>query len=494
MTGKCSCKIDVKDIDVEKIKNIKNEEEKEENRIIKCYKCENIAIINSRVNTCKECFIKVFSKNFRGNLRTRCLNKVEKGRFLSILASGDYVSTSLIHLLLSRNDDRHYKEEVGKGEESYSESRRNIRKITDSDDIKLRLIVNIEDIVNKEDFRTESKKYFETVESVFMKFDEECRIEKGRESDNIMESKISDVTIANIKSCNFLHMKRQIKEDNNCKKEKEGWDRCNEECDEFIERCKQIYEEDSDLGSHIRRLIKLLNLKAYFQHYLRNNVFNSSKTNSGGMDSVINGIGFTDNNSSNSKSNINKTSNESGNEVNGIYLLSGDTMDDICRQAVYLTCLGLGEQVSYRSAFVDTESLEGVKILRPLKTFSDKEVSFYHRINKLSQMGKMYSIPKSRSSILGCINIFTEEINTRSSSGLHNIIKVTNKLINTPSKQRCTVCEIHEEKEDCAKNSRTNEYVCNGCNYFKVIHTESYEFFKNKFIEARTHESKCQNQ
>ncbi|UVC54539.1 hypothetical protein MACJ_004089 [Theileria orientalis] len=458
MTGKCSCKIDLKNIDVEKIKNINNEEEKKEKSVIKCYKCENIAIINSRVNTCGECFINLFSKNFRGNLRTRCLNKVEKGRFLSILASGDYVSTSLIHLLLSRNDDRHYKEEVEQYEEKHSENRRSIRKITDSDDIKLRLIVNIDDVVSEEDFRTESNKYFEAVESVFLKFNGECRLQKGRESNNIMESRITDVTIANVKGCNFLHMKRQTKEDNDSKVENERFNRCNEECDEFMERCKQIYEEDSDLAAHIRRIVKLINLRAYFRHYLRNNVVNSSKANSTSTASVMNGIGSSDNASSNSNSNINMI-NGNRDEVNDIYLLSGDTMDDICRQAVYLTCLGLGEQVSYRSAFVDTESLEGVKILRPLKTFSDKEVSFYHRINKLSQVGKIYTSSKSRASILGCINLFTEEINTRSSSGLHNIIKVTNKLINTPSKQRCTVCEMHEEKEDYAKNNRTNEYV-----------------------------------
>ncbi|BAM42409.1 conserved hypothetical protein [Theileria orientalis strain Shintoku] len=493
MTGKCSCKIDLKEVNVEKIKNKNNEKEKEEKGIIKCYKCENIAIINSRVNTCKECFINLVSKNFRGNLRTKCLNKVEKRRFLAILASGDYVSTSLIHMVLSRNNDRHYKEEVEEYEENHRGKGVNMRKITDSDDIKLRLIVNIEEAVSEEDFRRESNEYFETVESVFLKFSGECGLEKGRESTSIMESKISDVTIASVKGCNFLHTKRQCKEDNDSEVEKKMPNRCNEECAEFMERCKKVYEEDSDLGTHVRRLVKLINLKAYIQQYVRNNGINSSKINDSGMASGVNGPDSRDKTNVNSNIDINSTSDGIAEEGSGIYLLSGDTMDDICRQTVYLTCLGLGEQVSYRSAFVDTESLEGVKILRPLKTFSDKEVAFYHRINKLSQVEKMYTSPKSRASILGCINLFTEEISTRSSTGLHNIIKVTNRLISTPRKQRCTVCETHEE-EDSGKNNGNKEYVCNGCNYFKEVHSESYGFFKNKFIEARTHESKCQNQ
>ncbi|GBE59371.1 cytoplasmic tRNA 2-thiolation 2 isoform X2 [Babesia ovata] len=335
-----------------------------------CYRCNTRkATLLTRKASCKDCFVEVLRRNFASNLRTRCIKRVERAQPMILLIGGDAFSTSMLHLLLDRNKRRYLR--VSQVPEDSDVASR----IFASDDLSVESVLSLDYHVGTTgSFAERSEAFFKHVTAVANVVGNSSEAYQPLPKiDNANERVLlGGVRLSHLPICYYLH---------------EGDTSCDGRCDSLKESLSRMHDGLlCDELAYSLDLLSTLNLRAYIQRR----------------------------------------------DLTGALVCACDTQEIIARRVMMLTCLGAGDRVAYRSAFVDEHTLaECGRIIRPMKAFSGKEVALYHRLNGLPLLPSLdlYWHGSPQSSILGCVNELISTITSAHSSTLHNICNVVEKLV-----------------------------------------------------------------
>ncbi|CDR96572.1 protein kinase domain containing protein, putative [Babesia bigemina] len=347
-----------------------------------CYRCSTRrATLLTRKASCRDCFVEVLRRNFASNLRTRCIKRVERAQSMIMLVGGDAFSTSMLHLLLDRNKRRYLR--VSQIPEDSDVASR----IFASDDLSVESVLSLDFHVGTVgSFAERSEAFFKHVTAVVNgvgNSSEACQPLPAVDtaSERLL---LGGVRLSHLPICYYLH---------------EGATSCDQRCDALKGSLTRMYDGLlCDELAYSLDLLSTLNLRAYIQRR-----------------------GLT-----------------------GALVCACDTQEVIARRVMMLTCLGAGDRVAFRSAFVDDHSLaECGRIIRPMKAFSSKEVALYHRLSGLPALPSLdlYWHGSPQASILGCVNALISTVTSAHSSTLHNICNVVEKLV-PDFPDRVSVCRV----------------------------------------------------
>ncbi|KAF5153191.1 hypothetical protein TpMuguga_04g02595 [Theileria parva strain Muguga] len=386
----------------------------------------------------------LINKKFRANLRTKCFsstdsrnsgdsansekfndsknstspknsNLLDKKRFVALLLKNSN-SLILLHLIIQRNLNRHSPAKLHSPSSSSSSpssspsslSPKNssslspfstnsntytIDKLLESDDMRLSVIINVQEPTNSNtitNVNTISNQKLNSVVKILSKFTP-TEVTEQFESPSLCAYKLNNyLTIIIITHCHLLHNTSHNSPhttlhtlDYTVHTTPHGTLNtvdytvqntvCTLECDVLRENYEKMAQNDPD--SFVISWNKLLynNVRHYFNSYTR------------------------------------------------VYLLLPDCVEDICKMTLLLTCLGLGGDVANSTAFHTT--LDNVTLLRPLKTLTQEQLSFYAQIHNVNTVSDYTAGP-----VLKCIEELIAEVTQEHNNSLHNIINITNKL------------------------------------------------------------------
>ncbi|KAK2196930.1 bifunctional Rossmann-like alpha-beta-alpha sandwich fold/Cytoplasmic tRNA 2-thiolation protein 2 [Babesia duncani] len=373
------------------------------NTPILCYKChDEPATINTRQPACSSCFISVFTRAFTSNLRFKCSMKDQENNNVGIIVNDTVASIALIHLVLDRNKRRFLK--VSKGHTVPSTCM--MQHMIESDDLKLRLILAFDQgDSGTNEFTQRSIQYIQSISKFMNEMLESENDVSLTKYDHIHIATISNVKIAYIRLCFFIHPNEES---------------CTNECREFIELVVCLCNENIDVKAFLLQLLKQYNIRALLRWV-------PEKVSS---------------------------------------ILTSETLEQVAENILFATCVGGENKVARIGGFIDTLSIGTnlVHIKRPLITLKSKELVLYHRLHKLPYVYKrdLRNFDKRQSTILGSIHNLLESMEELGNNSLHNIINVTNKLIvcNAKNSKNCLVCFGATDNDDNV------EPYCKMCRYF----------------------------
>ncbi|GIX61799.1 cytoplasmic tRNA 2-thiolation protein 2 isoform X1 [Babesia caballi] len=342
-----------------------------------CYRCgERPATLLTRKASCAECFVEVFRRNFASNLRTRCVSRFEGAQPMILVMSGNAFSTALLHLVLDRNKRRYLRVSGVPAESNVS------ARLFSSDDVAVKSVVSLDDHVGTSVGLEEgSETFFRHVTSVVNSAgNANTAYQRLPPRSQAREAMLLDsVRLSHIAVCHFTHTGPVSGSD--------GRNSCDERCERLKECLSRLYYESRyDELVYALDVLRALNVLSYLREL--------------GMGDVL--------------------------------VCTCDSQELIARRVMLLTCVGAGDRVAFRSAFVDGISLSGLgRVVRPLKTFSTKEIALYHRLNGLPEVESLdlYWHGSPQSSMLGCVNSLLASVTTAHSSTLHNVCNVVEKLV-----------------------------------------------------------------
>lgn len=367
-----------------------------------CYRCHvRPATLFTRKASCLECFLDVFRRNFASNLRNRCLTKGKAPQSLVVVVNGNLFSTSLLHLLLNRNKRRYLKVSHGQHDKAVT------HQLFCSDDITIENVISLDYyICGYGSNRDNANVFFKHVVDVINKTGNAALMHNVIASEDcLVEATVLDrIRLSHISVCFFLH---------------DNFTTCNEHCSR---------------------------LRSYIMSLYQNNRY----------DQLL--YAFSQLQMENIRSHLKKRG-----LVNPCVVMC-DSQEVIARRVMFLTCVEGGHMVSFKSSFVDNLTFNGLgTIIRPLKSFSDKEIAFYHRFNGLPDVALLdhywHSAPQS--CILGCINSFVESLKGVHNNTLDNVCKVVEKLehVFPEAVKSCGVCH------QAVYTTDTEVTLCVPCEY-----------------------------
>ncbi|ORM41047.1 putative serine/threonine-protein kinase [Babesia sp. Xinjiang] len=347
-----------------------------------CYRCaDSPATVLTRKASCVDCFLEVLRRKFASNLRSHCIRHGEGTRPIAVVMDGGKFSTALLHLLLDRNKRRYVRASHVAADSDTSGH------MFSSDDVAISSVLSLDDYVGATgSFADRSEDFCQHVTAVVNALGNSNVVHHRVYScDHLNEAVLlGGVRISYIAICYFLHKER---------------DACDNRCTTLKGYLTRMYDSlCCDELVYALDLLRTLNVGSYLKAH--------------GM--------------------------------NGVAVTVCDTQELIARRVLMLTCVGAGDRVAFRSAFVDNHTFGADSpVLRLLKSFSSKELALYHRLTGLPEMPSLdlFWYGSAQSTILGCVNELVSSVASAHSSTLHNVCNVVEKLT-TAFPGRVTDCRV----------------------------------------------------